>query len=49
MSNHTGDRCPQSGIYRPSTGGKEVAMSRGDVFPPSGGKGADYTLVRPTR
>jgi hypothetical protein len=39
---HTGEKADQSGIYKPSGGGKEVAISKGDTFPPSGGKAADY-------
>ncbi len=46
---HTGEETPQSGIYRPSNGGKEIAVSKGDRLPPSKGEGVDYTLVRPTK
>jgi hypothetical protein len=46
---HTGQKAPQSGIYKPGTGGKEIAVSQGDTLPPSKGEGTDYTLVRPTK
>jgi hypothetical protein len=46
---HTGGKAPQSGIWKPANEGKEVALSEGDTFPPSGGDGTDYSLVRPTR
>jgi len=46
---HTGQKAPTSGIYRPTNGGKEVAISKGDTLPPSKGDGTNYTLVRPTR
>ncbi len=46
---HTGQRAPQSGIYRPSNGGREIALSEGDVCPPALGQAVDYQLVRPTR
>ncbi len=46
---HTGDKCPQSGIWKPTNGGKEIAVSKGDTFPPSKGKGTEYLPVRPTR
>lgn len=51
MSNkpHTGDKVPQSGIYQPDNGAKEIAVSKGDTLPPAGGEGTDYTLVRPTK
>lgn len=46
---HTGQNAPQSGIYKPSNGGKEIAVSKGDTLPPAKGEAADYTLVRPTK
>jgi hypothetical protein len=51
MSNnpHTGGKTPQSGIYKPANGGKEIAVSKGDTLPPSKGKGTDYKLIRPTK
>ena len=49
MPNSTGHKVPQSGIWKPSNGGKEVALSEGDTFPPSRQKKTSYTLVRPTR
>jgi len=49
MANHTGGKCPQSGIWKPTNGGMEIALSEGDTFPPSNGGGTDYILVRPTK
>jgi hypothetical protein len=46
---HTGEKAPQSGIYRPSNGAHEIAVSEGDTLPPAAGEGVDYTLVRPTK
>lgn len=45
----TGQQTPKSGIYKPSNGGKEIAVSKGDRLPPSKGKATSYKLVRPTR
>lgn len=39
---------PQSGIYRPSTGGTEVALSKGDRVPPTK-TGGTFTLKTPTK
>lgn len=46
---HTGEKVPESGIYKPTNGGKEIAVSKGDTLPPSKGKGTGYKLVRPTK
>lgn len=46
---HTGQETPESGIWKPTNGGKEIAVSKGDRLPPSNGEGTDYELVRPTR
>ena len=45
---HTGEECPTSGIWQPAGGGKEIALSKGEVFPPSDGQGVSYELVRET-
>lgn len=46
---HTGQETPESGIWKPTNGGKEIAVSKGDRLPPSNGEATDYKLVRPTR
>jgi hypothetical protein len=46
---HTGGKVPQSGIWKPTNGGKEIAVSKGDTFPPAKGKGTDYRPIRPTK
>jgi hypothetical protein len=46
---HTGGKAPTSGIYKPSNGAKEIAVSKGDKLPPAKGEGVDYKLVRPTK
>lgn len=46
---HTGTKVPKSGIWKPTKGGKEIAVSKGDTFPPAKGNGTNYTLVRPTK
>lgn len=43
-----GQRTPQSGIYQPSNGGTQVAVSQGDRMPPTS-KGGTYKLVIPTK
>lgn len=48
-STATGGTAPQSGIWRPTNGGTEIALSKGDRFPPSGGDATGYKLIRPTR
>jgi YjzC-like protein len=46
----TGQKAPQSGIYKPTQGGgKEIAVSKGDTLPPSNGQGTGWKLVRPTK
>ena len=42
-----GEVCDASGIYASSIGGTEIALSRGDRFPPTRA-GAGWFLVRPT-
>ncbi len=46
---HTGEKAPESGIWKPTNGGKEIAVSKGDTLPPSKGAGTNYTLVRRTK
>jgi hypothetical protein len=45
----TGHKAPTSGIYKPTNGGKEIAVSQGDTLPPAKGEGTGYKLVRPTK
>jgi len=42
---HTGGKAPQSGIYKPSNGAKEIAVSKGDTLPPAKGKGVNVVRV----
>jgi hypothetical protein len=51
-----GDKCQQSGIYSGTCSkghAKEVALSKGDTFPPCGNGGCtgsmSYTLKTPTK
>lgn len=39
MSGSTGSKCQQSGIYNPSCGDTQIALSKGDTFPPCGRHG----------
>lgn len=39
---------PQSGIYKPTAGGAEVALSKGDRVPPTKA-GSGYVLKTPTK
>lgn len=43
-----GQKAPDSGIYQPSNGGTQVALSEGDRVPPTV-KGGTYKLVTPTQ
>jgi hypothetical protein len=43
-----GVKAPQSGIYQPSNGGTQVAISGGDRVPPTD-KGGTFKLVIPTK
>ncbi len=43
-----GNVTPTSGIYQPSNGGTQVALSEGDRIPPTD-KGGTYRLVQPTK
>ena len=47
----TGAKCQQSGIYRPNCGGKEIALSVGETFPPCSHchRAVAWTLVRATQ
>ncbi len=46
----TGQKCQQSGIYRSTCCGQEIALSKGDTFPPCQEcrRAANWTLVRAT-
>lgn len=46
----TGHPCSTSGIYRPDCGGKEIALSKGEIFPPCAhcDKAVNWTLVQAT-
>jgi hypothetical protein len=49
---YTGLICEQSGIYRGDCyGSREIALSRGDKFPPCSGcrDAVNWRLVRPTQ
>ena len=43
-----GQKAPQSGIYRPTKGGAEVAISKGDTVPPTK-PGGGFILKTPTQ
>ena len=47
----TSEKCQQSGIYKGSCGCKQIALSKGDTFPPCGSckKAVNYTLVQATK
>jgi hypothetical protein len=49
MSYRTGEKCPQSGVYRCSTHtGNTIPLSKGETFPPcswGGGHGTNWILV----
>ncbi|MDQ1748609.1 MAG: hypothetical protein QOD07_2872 [Frankiaceae bacterium] len=47
---HNGQTCEQSGIYKPSCGCKEIALSKGEAFPPCGDHGpTEWSLVQATQ
>jgi hypothetical protein len=43
-----GNKTPESGIYRPTKGGSEIAVSEGDRLPPTK-PGGGWKLVTPTK
>ena len=43
-----GQKAPESGIYRPTKGGAEVALSKGDRVPPTE-VGGGFVLKIPTK
>jgi hypothetical protein len=47
----TGGTCPQSGIYANDCHARQIALSKGETFPPCSGchRAATWRLVRPTR
>jgi hypothetical protein len=47
----TGGTCQQSGIYANDCHSKQIALSKGETFPPCSGchRAADWHLIRPTR
>jgi hypothetical protein len=47
----TGDDCPQSGIWKPDCLGRQIALSKGETFPPCSHchRAVNWTLVQPTR
>ncbi len=46
--NKPGTKAPTSGIYKPSGGGTEIALSRGNRFPPTK-SGGGWVLTNPTK
>jgi hypothetical protein len=46
----TGHVCQRSGIYRNDCHAKQIALSRGEIFPPCAHchRAANWTLVQPT-
>jgi hypothetical protein len=49
MTGSTGHKCPQSGIYTPNCRCKQIALSKGDTFPPCGSHGSvTWTLTQST-
>ncbi len=51
LTGHTGGVCVQSGIYTPNCAGKQIALSRGETFPPCTHchRAVAWTLVQATR
>jgi hypothetical protein len=47
----TSEKCMQSGIYQGDCGCKQIALSKGDTFPPchSCHKAVNYRLVQATK
>jgi hypothetical protein len=43
-----GNKAPVSGIYRPTKGGSEIAISKGDTVPPTK-PGGGFILKTPTK
>jgi hypothetical protein len=47
--NSTGHKAPTSGIWASACHGREIALSRGDTFPPCPGchRACNWRLIRP--
>jgi len=46
---HTGEKCPQSGIWQSTCCGEQIALSKNETFPPCGKHGGtSWTLIRAT-
>jgi hypothetical protein len=46
---HTGQTCPESGVYRCDSCSTTIPLSKGERFPPcarEGGKSVNWTLAR---
>jgi hypothetical protein len=50
-SHKPGEKAPASGIYKPTKGGTNVALSRGDRFPPTkpGGTWKPETIIKKSK
>jgi hypothetical protein len=51
MTGHTGQKCEQSGIYDSNCHTKQIALSKGDTFPPcrTCQKSVTWTLSQATK
>jgi hypothetical protein len=49
--NSTGHKCPQSGIWSSACHHRQIALSRGDTFPPcpTCHNGCNWRLIQPTQ
>ena len=42
----TGETCPESGVWKPQTGGTTAPIARGNRMPPYGGTAVTWVLVQ---
>jgi len=51
LSHQTGGKCPTSGIWTPDCAGKQIALSKGETFPPCShcNRAVTWTLVIETK
>lgn len=51
MTGTTGHACERSGIYQSTCCKEQIALSKGNIFPPCSHchRGATWTLIRPTQ
>lgn len=42
----TGERCPESGVWKPQSGSTTAPIAKGNVMPPYNGGATTWTLIQ---